>query len=205
MPRPAVSLWRAVVQGDPAADVTSPCSWKPVYLDRDELLRAPASRSMRRSSAHRAPRSHPYADADRCASLPEVGEKHFGAFWEFTEDVPVMSARQPRGSRDRGGYGLTNASSEGDGATFNGKSSKRTSTAAPTGREAASLSQVPVDSLPTPMFHGRCDAATANLPTVEEWERGVSGRSFFPPPFEGGRGYCCVFCCVYFNLTPESD
>ena len=26
LPRPAVSLWRAVVQGDPAADVTSPCS-----------------------------------------------------------------------------------------------------------------------------------------------------------------------------------
>ena len=141
---------------------------KPMYLDRDELLREPASRSMRRSSAHRAPRSHPYADVDRCASLSEVGEKHFGAFWEFTEDVPVMSARQPRGSRGRGGYGRTNASSEGDGATFNGKSSKRTSTAAPTGREAANLSQVPVDGLPTPMFHGRCDAATANLPTVEE-------------------------------------
>jgi hypothetical protein len=26
LPRSAVSLWRAVVQGDPAADVTSPCS-----------------------------------------------------------------------------------------------------------------------------------------------------------------------------------
>ena len=138
---------------------------KPMYLDRDGLLREPASRPMRRSSAHSAPRSHPYADVDRCASLPQVAEKHFGEFWKFTEDVPVMCARQPRGSR---GYGRTNASSEGDGATFNSNSSKRTSTAAPTGREAANLSQVPLDGLPTPMFDARCDAATANLPTMEE-------------------------------------
>jgi hypothetical protein len=141
---------------------------KPIYLGHDELLREPASRSMRRSFAHRAPRSHPYADVDRCASLPQVGEKHFGAFWEFTEDVPLMVARQPRGSRGRGGYGRTNASSEGDGATFNGNSSKRTSTAAPIGRNAANPSQVPIDGLPTPTFDDRCDAATANLPTMEE-------------------------------------
>ena len=140
---------------------------KPIYLDRNKLLRGPASRSTRRSSAHKAPRSHPYADVERCASLPQVAEKHFGDFWNFTEDVPVMCARQPRGSRGHGGYGRNNAS-RGDGATFNSNSSKRTCTAAPTGREAANLSQVPLDGLPAPMFHARCDAATANLPTMEE-------------------------------------
>ena len=38
-----------------------------------------------------------------------------------------------------------------------------------------------------------------------KWERGSFGAKFLSAPFEGGRGYCCVFCCVYFNLTPESD
>jgi hypothetical protein len=86
--------------------------------------------------------------------LPEVGDRHFGDFWTHTEETPTIGKRRPkRGDRSGGSYGHSDASSKGDGATFNGNNSGRTceETATHARRNFTDLSHIAMDDLPTPI------------------------------------------------------
>ena len=124
---------------------------KPIYINHEQVVHHGRRPAVRRAAAHS--RARPYADPESCSSLPEVGDRHFGEFWKHTEETPTMGKRPKRGDHSGGSYGHRDASSKGDGATFNGNNSGRTceETATHARRNVTDLSHMAIDDLPTPI------------------------------------------------------
>ncbi len=61
----------------------------------------------------------------------------------------------------------------------------------------------PVNGSEAPMRRFYVQRDVMRLPEPRRAPKFRGEVSLYPPP-EEGRGYCCVFCCVYFNLTSHT-